>query len=60
VDRIYARWQQANPTAPYDPATGGPPGHSGTKDMLNLGTSGITPDSVLDYLTMGYDYDTLV
>ncbi len=59
VDRIWARWQRENPAAPYDPATGGPSGHNGTEEMLDLGTSGITPDSTLDYLAMGYDYDTL-
>jgi hypothetical protein len=60
VDRLYARWQQQNPTAAYDPATGGPPGHNGTQDMLDLGTPAITPDSMLDHLALGYDYDTLV
>jgi tyrosinase len=60
VDRLWASWQERNPTAPYDPPFGGPAGHNGTEQMRDLGTAGITPESMLDYRAMGYEYDRLV
>jgi tyrosinase len=59
VDRLWASWQEKHPTASFEPASGGPAGHNGTEEMLDLGTTGITPESVLDYRAMGYEYDTL-
>lgn len=60
VDRLWASWQARFPSAPYDPPFGGPAGHNGTEQMRDLGAPGITPESVLDYRALGYEYDTLV
>lgn len=59
IDRLWAKWQTDNPGSPYLPASGGPPTHNETDDMDDLGAPGVTPASVLDFQSMGYDYDVL-
>ena len=58
VDRLWAQWQAKHPTAPYAPASGGPPGHNLNQAMRDIGAAGITPASTLNHHGMGYMYDT--
>ena len=57
VDRLWARWQAAFPTEPYQPASGGPTGHNLNDPMQPFGGA-TTPASVLDHNALGYCYDT--
>ncbi len=59
VDRLWAEWQARHPDAPYVPVTGGPIGHNLNDRMVPWDTA-TTPASVLDYLAVGFIYDTLV
>jgi tyrosinase len=56
VDRLWAQWQRANPTATY-PISTGRPGHSLNDPMAPWG-GGSTPASVLDHWALGYHYDS--
>lgn len=59
IDRLWARWQHAHPTVPYEPVSGGPVGHNLGDTMQHLVTTDATPARSLDYRrTLGFIYDT--
>jgi hypothetical protein len=59
VDRIWAQWQHAHPSANYLPASNGPAGHNLNDQMQHLTSASPTPAASLDYRrTMGFIYDT--
>jgi hypothetical protein len=59
VDRIWALWQHAHPSANYLPASNGPAGHNLNDQMQHLTSASPTPAASLDYRrTMGFIYDT--
>lgn len=59
VDKLWADWQRAHPSAGYLPVTGGPTGHNLNDPMSPFSSPGnaVTPASVLDHHVLGYAYD---
>lgn len=61
VDRIWASWQDQQPTALYEPQERGPWGHNLNDTMRHLKAVDWTPRRTLDYkIDIGYQYDQLV
>ena len=59
VDKLWADWQRAHPTAGYEPVSGAPAGHNLGDAMSPWAAQGqtVTPASVLDHHGLGYAYD---
>ena len=59
IDKIWAIWQGMYPSATFQPASGGPPGHNLNDRMWpwDVGPLIVTPANVLDHFALGYVYD---